>query len=51
MFGHRKIPTSTISTLCVTVVKSAGVDITVFGSYLTRSASIVHCKKKGLSVK
>ena len=32
-------------------MKNAGVDITVFGSHSTRSASTAHCKKKGLSMK
>ena len=48
---QKRITTSTISRWCVTVLKNAGVDVTVFGSHLTRSASTVHCKKKGLSVK
>ena len=45
---HKRITTSTISRWCVTVLKNAGVDITVFGSHSTRSASTAHCKKKGL---
>ena len=48
---HKRITTSTISRWCVTVLKNAGVDITVFGSHSTRSASTAHCKKKGLSMK
>ena len=48
---HKRITTSTISRWCVTVLKNADVDVTVFGSYSTRSASIAHCKRKGLSVK
>ena len=48
---HKRTTTSTISRSCVTVLRNAGVDITVFGSHSTRSASTVHCKKKGLSMK
>ena len=48
---HKRITTSTISWWCLTVLKNAGVDITVFGSHSTRSASTAHYKKKGLSMK
>ena len=48
---HKRITTSTISRWCVTVLKNAGVDITLFGSHSTRSASTAHCKKKRLSMK
>ena len=44
---HKRITTSTI----LTVLKNVGVNITMFGSHLTRSASIAHCKKTGLSLK
>ena len=43
--------TSAISRWNVTVLKNARVDITVFGSHSTRSASTAHCKRKGLSLK
>ena len=33
------------------MLKNAGVDITLFGSHSTRSASTAHCKKKRLSMK
>ena len=33
------------------MLKNAGVDITVLGPHSTRSASISHCKKKGLFMK
>ena len=36
---------------CVTVLKTAGVEITVFRSHSSRSASRAHCKMKGLSMK
>ena len=45
------ITTSTISRWYVRVLKNAGVDVTVFGSHSTRSASTSHCKKKELSMK
>ena len=48
---HKHIITSTISRWCVTVLKNAGADVTVFGSYSTRSASTAHCKNKKLSMK
>ena len=32
-------------------MKNVGVDVTVFGSHSTRSASTAHFKKKGLSMK
>ena len=48
---HKRITTSTVSRWCVTVLKNAGVDITLFGSHSTRSASTAHCKKKRLSMK
>ena len=47
----KRITTSTISRWCVRVLKNAGVDVTVFGSHSTRSASTAHCKKKGISMK
>ena len=48
---HKRITTSTISRWCVTVLKNACMEITVFGSHSTRSASTAHCKMKGLSMK
>ena len=48
---RKRITTSTISRWCVTVLKNAGVDVTVFRSHSTRSASTAHCKKKKLSIK
>ena len=36
---HKPISTSTLSRWCVSTLKQAGVDITVFGSHSTRSAS------------
>ena len=48
---HKRTTTSTISRSCATVLKNAGVDITVFESHSTRSALTAHCKKKELSMK
>ena len=48
---HKRITISAISRWCVTVLKNAGVDITVFGSHSTRSALTAHCNKKRLSMK
>ena len=51
-FGkHHKCITSTISRSCVTALKNAGVDVAMFGSHSTRSASTANCKKKRLSMK
>ena len=49
--SHKRIATSTSFRWCVPVLKNAGVDVTVFASHTTRSASTVHWKKKGLSMK
>ena len=49
--SHKRITTPTISRWRVAVLKNAGVDITVFGSHSTRSASTAHCKQKGFSMK
>ena len=43
---HKRITTATISRWRVTVLKNAGVDITMLGSHSARSASTAHCKKK-----
>ena len=48
---HKRITTSTVSRWCVTLLKNAGVDTTVFGSHSNRSASTAHSKKKGLPMK
>ena len=48
---HKPISTSTLSRWCVSTLQQAGVDITVFGSHSTRSASTSHCQRKGLSIK
>lgn len=37
--------------MCVTILKNEGVKVTLFESHLTRSASIAHCKREGISVK
>ena len=48
---HKRITTSTISRWCARVLKNPSLDVTVFGSHSTRSASTAYCKKKGLSMK
>ena len=48
---HKPITTSTLSRWCVSMLQQAGIDITVFGSHSTRSASTSHCRKKGLCMK
>ena len=48
---HKRITTSTTCRWFVKVLKNAGMDITLFGSHSTRSASTAICKKKGLSMK
>ena len=48
---HKPISTSTLSRWCVTVMKESGVNVNVFGSHSTRSASTSKCKISGLSFK
>ena len=48
---HNPISTSTLCRWCGSTLQQAGIDITVFGSYSTWSASISHCQDKGLSIK
>ena len=45
---HKRITRSIIFSWCITVLKNAGVDVTVFGSHLARSVSTAYCKRKGL---
>ena len=46
---HKPISTSTLSRWCVTVMKESGVNVNIFGSHSTRSASTSKCKISGLS--
>ena len=48
---HKPISTSTLSRWCVTVMKESGVNVNIFGSHSTRSASTSKCKILGLSFK
>ena len=48
---HKLISTSTLSRWCVTVMKESGVNVNIFGSHSTRSASTSKCKISGLSFK
>ena len=48
---HKPISTSTLSRWCVTVMKESGVNVNIFGSHSTRSASASKCKMSGLSFK
>ena len=48
---HKPISTSTLSRWCVTVMKESGVNVNIFGSHSTRSASTSKCKISGLSFK
>ena len=48
---HKPVSTSTLSRWCVTVMKEPGVNVNIFGSHLTRSASVSKCKIWGLSFK
>ena len=48
---HKPISTTTLSRWCVTVMKESGVNVNIFGSHSTRSASTSKCKISGLSFK
>ena len=48
---HKPISASNLSRWCVTVMKESGVNINIFGSYSTRSASASKRKILGLSFK
>ena len=47
---HKPISTSTLPRWCVSTLQEAGVDITVFGSHSTQSASTSYCQRKSLSI-
>ena len=48
---HKPISTTTLSRLCVTVMKESGVNVNIFGSHSTRPASTSKCKISRLSFK
>ena len=48
---HKQISTTLILKWCVTVIKESGINVNIFGSHSTRSASASKCKKSGLSFK
>ena len=48
---HKPISTTTLSRWCVNVLKESGVNVNIFGSHSTRSASTSKCKISGLSFK
>ena len=48
---HKPISISTLSRWCLSTLQHAGVDVTVFGSHATWSASTSHYQRKGLSIK
>ena len=49
--AHKLISTTTLSRWCVTVMKEPGINVNIFGSHSTRSASTSKCKISGLSFK
>ena len=48
---HKPISTTSLSRWCVTVMKESGINVNIFGSHSTRSASTSKCKISGLSFK
>ena len=48
---HKPISTTTLKRWCVTVIKECGININIFGSHSTRSASASKCKISWLSFK
>ena len=48
---HKPISTTTLSRWCVTVMKQSGINVNIFGSHSTRSASASKCKISGLLFK
>ena len=48
---HKPISTTTLSRWCVTVMKESGINVNIFGSHSTRSASTSKCKISGLTFK
>ena len=48
---HKPVSTTTLSRWCVIVMKEPEINVNIFDSYSTRSASTSKCKKSGLSFK
>ena len=48
---QKAISTTTHSTWCVCIMKESGVNVDIFGSHSTRTASTSKCKAAGLSLK
>ena len=48
---HKPTSISTLSRWCVSTLQQAGVDITVFESYSTQSASTSRCQRQVLAIK
>ena len=48
---NKSISTTTASGWCVIVMKDSGINVNIFGSHSTRSASTSKCKISGLSFK
>ena len=48
---HKPISTTNLSKWCVTVMKESGINVKIFGSHSTRSASTSKCKISALSFK
>ena len=48
---HKPISTTTLLRCCITVMKEFGINLNIFGSHSTRSASTSKCKILGLSFK
>ena len=48
---QKAISTTTHSTWCVCIMKESGVNVDIFGSHSTRTASTSKCKAAGLSFK
>ena len=48
---HKPVSTTTLWRWCVTVMKQSGVNVNIFGSHSTRSASTSKCKVSELSFK
>ena len=44
---HKPISTTTLSRWCLTVMKQSGINVNIFGSHSTRSASTSKCKIRG----
>ena len=48
---HKPVPTTTLSRWCVHIMKESGVNVDIFGSHSTRTASTSKCEAAGLPFK